>query len=99
MSLGDTDIKPAESAWVLAVDPAAERALKKLDRIAATRIRRVLVAVAASGDPRSRGRGLTGNRSGMWRYRVGDYRIIVDIQDDRLVVLALEIGHRSAVYA
>lgn len=49
-------------------------------------------------DPRQHGKSLTGNRSGEWRYRVGDYRIIADIQDDKIVILILEIGHRRDVY-
>ena len=49
-------------------------------------------------DPRQHGKSLTGNRSGEWRYRVGDYRIIADIQDDKVIILILEIGHRREVY-
>ena len=43
---------------------------------------------------RQHGKGLTANRSGRWRYRVGDYRILADIQDEKIVILVLEIGHR-----
>ncbi|MCB6443420.1 type II toxin-antitoxin system RelE family toxin, partial [Streptococcus salivarius] len=42
--------------------------------------------------------GLTANRSGQWRYRVGDYRIIVEIEDTKVIVLVLEIGHRKNIY-
>jgi len=49
-------------------------------------------------DPRSSGKRLSGNLAGMWRYRVGDYRIICVIQDQRLIVLALEVGHRRSIY-
>ena len=49
-------------------------------------------------NPRSKGKGLSSNRSGQWRYRVGDYRIICDIRDNELIILALSIGHRSQVY-
>lgn len=49
-------------------------------------------------DPRQHGKGLTANRSGQWRYRIGDYRLICEIEDNRLVVLALNIGHRREVY-
>lgn len=45
-------------------------------------------------NPRIHGKGLTSNRSGQWRYRIGDYRLICEIQDDRLVILALSVGHR-----
>ena len=49
-------------------------------------------------NPRQHGKGLTANRSGQWRYRVGDYRLIADIQDSRVVILLLHIGHRRDVY-
>lgn len=49
-------------------------------------------------DPRQHGKGLTANRSGQWRYRIGDYRIICHIEDERLVILALSVGHRREVY-
>lgn len=49
-------------------------------------------------NPRIHGKGLTSNRSGQWRYRIGDYRLICEIQDDRLVILALSVGHRREVY-
>lgn len=49
-------------------------------------------------DPRIHGKGLSSNRSGQWRYRVGDYRILADIKDEKLTILVIEIGHRSKVY-
>ena len=49
-------------------------------------------------DPRQHGKGLTANRSGQWRYRIGDYRIICSINDNQLVILALTVGHRNSVY-
>ena len=49
-------------------------------------------------NPRIHGKGLTANRNGQWRYRIGDYRVIVNIQDENLVVLALEVGHRKNIY-
>lgn len=49
-------------------------------------------------NPRAFGKGLTANRSGQWRYRIGDYRLICNIQDDKLVILALSVGHRSIIY-
>lgn len=47
-------------------------------------------------NPRQHGKALTGNRSGQWRYRVGDYRILADIQDDVVIVLVLEVGQAQA---
>lgn len=49
-------------------------------------------------NPRAFGKGLTANRSGQWRYRIGDYRLICNIQDDKLIILALSVGHRSNIY-
>ena len=49
-------------------------------------------------DPRRHGKGLTANRSGEWRYRIGDYRLLAEIQDGRLIILMLTVGHRSEVY-
>ena len=49
-------------------------------------------------NPRSRVKGLTGDHSGEWRYRIGDYRVLCDIQDTKLIVLAFNIEHRSKVY-
>ncbi len=49
-------------------------------------------------DPRVHGKGVTANRSGQWRYRIGDYRLICLIEDDKLVILALSVGHRSDFY-
>ena len=49
-------------------------------------------------NPRIKRKGLTANRSGQWRYRIGDYRLICSIEDDKLVILALSVGHRSEIY-
>ena len=49
-------------------------------------------------NPRQHGKGLTANRSGEWRFRVGDYRIIAEIEDDKVIILVLTVGHRREVY-
>ncbi|KRM17703.1 hypothetical protein FD31_GL002462 [Companilactobacillus nantensis DSM 16982] len=49
-------------------------------------------------NPRSIGKGLTANRSGQWRYRVGNYRVIVEIDDGNMIVVAINIGHRRSIY-
>ena len=49
-------------------------------------------------NPRLHGKGLTANKSGQWRYRVGDYRILADIRDNELVLVLVEVGHRSRIY-
>lgn len=58
----------------------------------------LLKNVDGCSDPRTHGKGLTADKSGKWRYRVGDYRVLCAIEDEKLVVLALEIGHRRSVY-
>lgn len=73
--------------------------LKKLDKSTAALILGwVRKNLEGCADPRVHGKGLTANRSGEWRYRVGDYRLLADIQDGKLVILMLTIGHRSEVY-
>ena len=72
--------------------------LSKLDKPTARRIIDYLRETASGVDPRSRGKGLTGNLTGLWRYRVGNYRIIVPIEDDELLILAMNIDHRSQIY-
>lgn len=73
--------------------------LKKLDKHTALLITAwIRKNLEGCSDPRIHGKGLTANRSGEWRYRIGDYRIIADIQDDRVIILVLEIGHRSDIY-
>ncbi|MGN1432200.1 MAG: type II toxin-antitoxin system RelE/ParE family toxin [Ruminococcus sp.] len=49
-------------------------------------------------NPRLHGKGLTANRSGQWRYRIGDYRLIAEIQDEKITILLLNIGHRREIY-
>ncbi|MBC1353866.1 type II toxin-antitoxin system RelE/ParE family toxin [Listeria innocua] len=51
-----------------------------------------------SDNPRHHGKSLVGNRVGQWRYRVGDYRLIAEIQDNEVIVLILNIGHRRDIY-
>ena len=52
----------------------------------------------AALNPRAHGKGLTANLNGKWRYRVGDYRLLADIQDDKVVIMMLRVGHRSEIY-
>lgn len=77
----------------------ALKQLKKMDKsTAALIIGWIKKNLVGCENPRIHGKGLTSNRSGEWRYRVGDYRIIVEIQDNEVIVLVLNIGHRSSVY-
>ena len=86
-------------AWTLRLSETAKRQLGKLDISNAQAILRYLNRlVLETTDPRERGKGLRANLSGLWRYRVGDYRVICSIEDHELVVLVLQIGHRRDVY-
>lgn len=77
-----------------------DREFRKLDRYTQRMIKSWIDKnLEGCADPRQHGKGLTANRSGQWRYRIGDYRLLCDIQDARLVILALEIGHRRAIYS
>ncbi|NDK31670.1 type II toxin-antitoxin system RelE family toxin [Nesterenkonia haasae] len=84
--------------WRVKLDSAAQRKLKKLDLQVARRLRDALRALASLEYPRTRGKALAGPLKGYWRYRVGDYRIICDIQDEKLVIIALDLGHRREIY-
>ena len=87
-------------AWTIKYAESAVRQLKKLDRSVAIKIIDYLdERVAFLEDPRSVGKKLSGPRLGAyWRYRIGDVRVICDVQDLQLIVLVLELGHRKEVY-
>lgn len=87
-------------AWRIELSDLAQRDLRDLDRGDAQRILRFLQdRVSALEDPRSIGEALRGARLGQfWKYRVGDYRVIADIEDRRLLILVVRIGHRRQVY-
>jgi mRNA interferase RelE/StbE len=86
-------------AWTVDYTETARKQLRKLDKQVARRILDFLdERVAAAEEPRSMGKALTGPLGSFWRYRVGEYRIICDIQDGRLRVLVVQIGNRREVY-
>ena len=86
-------------AWTIEYAETAKKQLRKLDRVAARRIVDFMdERVALSDDPRGMGKALKGPLGDLWRYRVGDYRVICDIQDGVLTVLVLRIGNRREVY-
>ena len=79
--------------------PRFDKEFKKLDpyiqKMIAAWIRKNLIGC---DNPRKQGKDLKGTSSDQWRYRIGDYRIICNIEDDRMIILALTVGHRSSVY-
>ncbi len=86
-------------AWTVEIDTFAEKQLRKLDRPVQKRLLDWLLdRIDGCKNPRHFGEPLRGDLAGLWRYRVGDYRIICEIQDEQLVVLALAIGHRREIY-
>jgi mRNA interferase RelE/StbE len=87
-------------AYRVELSESADRELGKLDAQHRKRILKFLQErVAKLDDPRSIGKTLHGSRLGeFWKYRVGDYRLIAKIEDDRLLVLVLRIGHRKEIY-
>jgi mRNA interferase RelE/StbE len=86
--------------WTIEFTVSALRQLQQLDRSVGRRIRKFLQErVAPMEDPRSIGQALHGQRLGeFWKYRVGDYRLVTRIEDDRLLILVVRIGHRREVY-
>lgn len=77
----------------------AKKQLKKLDKPTSALIIGWLEKnIEGCQNPRIQGKGLVENKSGQWRYRIGDYRVICDIQEKEIIVLVLEIGHRREIY-
>jgi mRNA interferase RelE/StbE len=87
-------------SWVYRFD---ERALKELKKLGHQAQRDILAyldeRVAGTPDPRRFGKGLKSDLAGLWRYRVGDYRILCQIRQRELLVLVVAVGHRKDVYA
>jgi mRNA interferase RelE/StbE len=86
-------------AWTIEYADTAVKQLRKLDKAVARRIVDFMdKRIAAGQSPRSQGKTLTGPLGDLWRYRVGDYRILCDIQDEVLTVQVLQVGSRKEVY-
>ena len=76
-----------------------KKEFRKLDKYTQKMIRAwINKNLVGTENPRLHGKGLTANRSGQWRYRIGDYRLICNINDNKLIILALSVGHRRDVY-
>jgi mRNA interferase RelE/StbE len=86
-------------AWTVEFQLTAQKQFRRLDHPIQQRIRDYFrKRVLAAEDPRQLGKALTGDKGGLWRYRVGDYRAICKIERERLVVLVLDIGYRREIY-
>lgn len=85
--------------WTINYSERALKSLRKMDKQTARRIVDFMdLRIAIAADPRQSGKPLKGELGEFWRYRVGDYRILCEILDDELVILAATIGHRREVY-
>ena len=86
-------------AWTIEYTETAKKQLKKLDKQTARRVLDFMdERIATRQDPCSTGKALTGPLGGLWRYRVGDLRVICDIQNGALRILVIELGNRREVY-
>lgn len=79
--------------------PSVFKTLEKMDRFT----KRIIVEwiekhLVDCENPRAHGKPLSANRAGQWRYRIGDYRVIAKIEDDKLIILVIAIGHRKEIY-
>ena len=88
-----------EPIWTISFD---ERALKELKRLDVTVQREIIryfkERIAVCENPRLFGKGLSSNLSGLWRYRLGKYRVICQIKDNELIILVVSVGHRKNIY-
>jgi mRNA interferase RelE/StbE len=86
-------------AWSVQFHPDAAKDLGKLDRADAARILKTLEKrIAARKDPRTLGAPLRGEHEGYWRWRIGHYRVIARIEDERITLLVVRVAHRKEVY-
>ena len=89
----------APPPWRVAFDPAAAKELRRLGGPAREAVQNYLrTRIATAEDPRRFGKALAGDLAGLWRYRVGDHRIVAKIEDGRVLVLVLRVAHRREVY-
>jgi mRNA interferase RelE/StbE len=85
--------------WSVELSNTAIKQLRKIDKKRQVKILDYLEdEVAVLDDPRNRGKALQGDKKGLWRYRVGDYRILCEIEDRECIILALTLGHRKNIY-
>lgn len=85
-------------AWTISYSPKAIKQLQKLDKSVSRRVDSMMSELSGLPNPRVRGKGLSGSLAGLWRFRVGDYRVICEINDGQLAILALGVAHRSKAY-
>lgn len=80
-------------------DPKAKRRIRRVDAQDRKRIKAWIDQhLVDCENPRMYGKALVGSLAGLWRYRVGRYRVLAKIQDDEILILIVDIGHRQGVY-
>lgn len=84
--------------WALLTDRDFDRELRRLDHHVQRTILARLLDLAGLDDPRDRLKPLSGPLAGLWRYRVGDYRVIIDVRLSEVVMVALDVGRRDSIY-
>lgn len=85
--------------YKLVVSDEVEKQLKKMDKHVGLMLAKDMKKrLDGLNNPRQFGKALTGQYKGLWRYRVGNYRVICDIVDNEMIILALEVGHRKEIY-
>ena len=85
-------------AWTIEFDVAARKQLRKIGHAPAKLIVEGLEAIAQLDNPRDRGKAMVGNYAGYWRFRFADFRVIAKIEERRLVIAVIAVGHRREVY-
>ena len=89
----------SNSVYTLVFSKRFEKSLSKIDKKQQLiLLNKLKLDLMNTTNPRQHGKALVGNKKGFWRYRYGDYRVIASIEDDQLLILALEIGHRKDIY-
>ncbi len=85
--------------YKLVLSDNVKKQFKKMDKyIALLILKEMQKTLNNVENPRYTGKALTGDKKGLWRYRIGNYRVICDIKDTELIILALEVGHRKLIY-
>jgi mRNA interferase RelE/StbE len=84
--------------WTLEVSDQARKQLRKIDVKQADRITLTMIEISQLDNPRQRGHALVGDYAGYWRYRIGNYRVVTKIEDGRMVIVVIAVGHRREIY-
>ncbi len=85
-------------SWQIRLNPKTEKDLRKLDKNVQKRIFQYLNRLTTLENPHLLGKALQGDLQGLWRYRVGDYRLVCQILDNELLILVVKVGHRKNIY-